>query len=127
MKISSPAKIVLTYFISFVLAYFLASWLGGYLDDGSFWVMSGGLIAFSLLPFIFIFFVVLFANLWFQKLNKWSYLIPAILILLFVGLLGYSSNNLLFVLKYWLIAFVGGWVLARVVNFVAGMVGRKNV
>lgn len=71
-----------------------------------------------------LFFTVFYLNLWFQKLNKWTYLIPVVLILLLVCFVGLLNNNLLFALKYWLIAFVGGWIAAYVVNFFAGLIKK---
>jgi len=117
---NTSAKIFVTQAVSVILSYVLSNYVGDYSNSGNFWVMTGGFISLFYWPFIYVAFVVFISTLWFQGLNKWSYLIPAFLVLLFVVFLGYLSNDLLFVLKYWLIAFVGGWVLARVVNFVAG-------
>lgn len=124
MKLSNQLKSILVYLVSILLAYFSALWLGEYLNDGGFLVNSGGFMATVMLPYTFLFFVTFISSLWFIKLNKWFYLVPAILIILFMGFLGYLSNNLLLVIEYWLIAFTGGWVLAWIVNFVAGIVRK---
>ncbi len=78
--------------------------------------------------FSYVFIITFLSNLWFQKTDsgvRISYLVPTGLFLLFSLILSFTLGSINFELVgYWLIAFLGGWVLAWVVNFVAGLIKR---
>lgn len=117
-------KILLSQIISLVLGYFGASWLSSFSHTSLFDVGGEGFIAFILIPFVYLFLIVLISNLWFQKLNKWNYLIPAILVLIPTLMLSIDSSSDYILYKYYLEAFIGGWILAWIVNFVAGLIKK---
>ena len=117
-------KIILSQVTYIALASVFAGWIGDYKGGGFFDIQANAFISFILLPFVYLFLIMLVSNFWFQKINKWSYLIPATLVLLGMGFLGYGSSNLPLVIEYWLIAFVGGWLLAQAINFVAKLIKK---
>lgn len=114
--------IVVSQIFSIVAAYFFANWLGELSNESLFDIKASAFIALFYWPLIYLLLVTFISNLWFRKLNKLNYLIPAIILFLIFVYVDYASSDLWLVLGYWLIAFLGGWVLAWVVNFVVGKI-----
>lgn len=111
-------KIVISQIVSLIGAYFVAGWIGGYREGTAFDISATAFISFVMLPFVYLFLITLIANLWFQSINKWNFLIPAILIFVLTIVLSLDSSSDYILYKMWLGAFFGGWILAKILNFV---------
>jgi len=118
-------KIILSQVISVVLAYFVADYIGASSNSSAFDIGGSAFLSFISFPFVYLFLITLISNFWFQEINKWSYLIPIVLVFTFSLVSSFSSSDYSLYL-YWLGAFVGGWVLAQVVNFVTGFFSKKS-
>ena len=123
-------KIILSQVVSLVSAYFVASWIGEYFgkpSDGGLFVGLNSIVAYAFffLPIIYVGLITFVSNLRFLKLSKWNFIIPSIFVLIFEISMGYNSGGFWFGIKYWLIAFLGGWILAWIVNFFADLIKSK--
>lgn len=123
----AASKIIVSQIVSLVLAYFAGQWIVSLVDKlmpAATGFPLGDVAVFVLgLVYIYLLLIVSVSNLWFVQISKWNYLIPAILVLIF-PFFDNNKESLVQGLVYWLFAFLGGWILAWVVNFVAGLVKK---
>ena len=117
--IGQIVSLVLGWLIGVGIIKFINVSYPDFMRDASF----GALIIISLI-FVnsYLFSITFISNLWFQKLSKWNYLIPAILILVALILDGGFWLGTEF--QYGLVSLVAGWVLAWIVNFVVGLIKK---
>ena len=117
--ISQSVSLVLGWLIGVGIIKFINVSYPDFMRDASF----GALVIISLI-FVnsYLFSITFISNLWFQKLSKWNYLIPAILILVALILDGGFWLGTEF--QYGLVSLVAGWVLAWIVNFVVGLIKK---
>ncbi|MFZ3020044.1 MAG: hypothetical protein WA051_00800 [Minisyncoccia bacterium] len=121
-------KILISQLVPLFLGYLFGQWILLFLNTNfpnNISFPLGGLVALILgWIYGYLFFIVLLSNLWFQKgISKWNYLIPAILVFLF-PIFDNNSQTIIQGVVYWLIAFMGGWILAKIVNFVANFIKK---
>ena len=117
--ISQSVSLVLGWLIGVGIIKFINVSYPDFMRDASF----GALVIISLI-FVnsYLFSITFISNLLFQKLSKWNYLIPAILILVALILDGGFWLGTGF--QYGLVSLVAGWVLAWIVNFVVGLIKK---